>query len=824
MKLGAYNINGSFVANRLYAYNSAAINQSAVVNRATRNIALQLNNSQTIGQYTFSFQGVSGVAQRIVGYLRHDTTYGTSNPPSISFSGAGVSGSFTSSSTVDLWKQFDITLTPTSTETITATVTFAGAAGGTAYLDAVYQFPWITENWIYGFQELAQVNSVVDPNVTLSESAVAALASCTTLDNVYDAATYSAIVAGPTAGAYSVIAVANGTALVFGSNSVTINNGAASAFAFASGVATVKSAALTSGAKFTSMSAASFTMTTPVTNTTLVGNVSQTTPTNLTGVNITGNLTFNTNTPITTVTFTNCNVSGTISNSGTGLVKIVKAGTTPWLTSGSNVSVIANVVVETPGGLALSTYIVKNGSVDLGWVAGNTGRLLEINQTDTFSIYAIAYGYKAKLVSANALDLTSFKFELLPEAFIDTSLSTTTRNLIASKFSTALDAYNRIALSLDTDLRYYTPDEVMNAIQYYIVTQGSLIAAGVLYGGTIDGVEIIQGGILISTPGFYGQVANSVTTTNDLGILVPIFIDVLPAVYTADPTYSAVRKNTSGLILQTAPWTKMTADISSVDKTDIRRGLATEDNVTAVRVKTDAYLTVDVASRLGTAAYVAPDNANIAAIKNKLDTNLDVASSSLLASANYTAPDNTSIGAIKTKLDTNLSVATSSLLAATAYTPPDNTSIAAIKAKLDVNLDVATSALLAATSYTAPDNTTITAIKTKLDTNLSVATSSLLTANAYTAPDNTTITAIKAKLDINLDVATSSLLAATAYSAPDNAGIATIQSNVAAIRAKTDANLNLPISTRLADADYVEPDNAGITAIKANAALIPALL
>lgn len=328
----------------------------------------------------------------------------------------------------------------------------------------------------------------------------------------------------------------------------------------------------------------------------ITGNVSQATPTNLTGVTINGNLTFNTNTPIT-VTFTNCTVSGTISNSGSGLVKVVKAGTTAWLTGGTNVNVIANVVVETPGGLALSTYIVKNGVTDLGWVATTTNRSLEIRETDTFQIYAIAYGYKAKLVSAIATDLTSFKFELLPEPFIDTSLSTVTRDIIAATFSTSLDAFNRIALAVDTDLRNYDPDEVMNAVQYYITTEGDLIAAGVLYGGTIDGVEIINGGILIGAPGFYGKVNDSVTTVNDLGILIPIYIDVEPAVYVADPTYTPVKKNTSGIVLQTAPWTQMTADLSAVDKTDIRQGLALEaslalkaDQATANLIKNNTAL------------------------------------------------------------------------------------------------------------------------------------------------------------------------------------------------------------------------------------------
>jgi hypothetical protein len=313
----------------------------------------------------------------------------------------------------------------------------------------------------------------------------------------------------------------------------------------------------------------------------ITGNVAQATPTNLTGVTINGNLTFNTNTPIS-VTFTDCVVTGTISNTGSGLVKVFKAGTTDWLTAGTNVNSVATVTVTTPGGLALSTYILKNGFTDLGWVAQNVARSLEIQEADTFSIYAIAYGYRAVLQSANALDLGTFQFELIPEPYVDTSLSTIIRDTIAATFSTALDAFSRIALSVNTDLRYYTPPEVLNALEWYIVTEGDLIAQGVVYAGSINGVEIINGGILISTPGFYGQVANSVTTATNLGYLVPIYIDVDPGVYIIDPTYTPVLKNSSNIVLQTAPWTKQTADISALDKADIREGLALEVTVEAV--------------------------------------------------------------------------------------------------------------------------------------------------------------------------------------------------------------------------------------------------
>lgn len=64
-------------------------------------------------------------------------------------------------------------------------------------------------------------------------------------------------------------------------------------------------------------------------------NVIQDIPTNLNGVTTTGNLTFNTNTPIT-VTFTDCDIQGTISNTGNAIVNIVKVNTTIG-TVGNNV-------------------------------------------------------------------------------------------------------------------------------------------------------------------------------------------------------------------------------------------------------------------------------------------------------------------------------------------------------------------------------------------------------------------------------------------------------------------------------------------------------
>ena len=376
-KVIAYAISGVFNANRQSTYTTLAVNQNAVVNRATNNIALQLNNSQLSGSYTFTFQGVAGVSQRIVGYLRHDATYGTSNPPSIAFSGAGVSGSFTSGPTVDLWEKFDITLTPTSTGTITATVTFAGATGGTAYFDSVYHFPWITDNWIYGFQKLAQINSVVDTNITLSESAIGALASSATLDNVYDSATYWSVTNFTSSG-YTIPFVASGTLLDFLTNIVTINNSAASNYAYAGTTATIKSSLLTIGSKFKSIKASLFNLISPVTNITLIGNVNQDIPTDLTGVENDGIWTYNTNTNIT-ITLTNCTL-GTVRNLGTGVITINKVN-----------SSIANYVDAEINFIDSTISVIGADSISFHPTAND--RDLNINTSGTFtSSYAFKFG------------------------------------------------------------------------------------------------------------------------------------------------------------------------------------------------------------------------------------------------------------------------------------------------------------------------------------------------------------------------------------------------------------------------------------------------
>jgi hypothetical protein len=302
---------------------------------------------------------------------------------------------------------------------------------------------------------------------------------------------------------------------------------------------------------------------------------------------ITGNLTYDDSAPLAyTVTITNSTITGTISNAGTAEVKVIKAGTSPFFTVGARVSVVGIATFGTPDNLALSTYVIKNGNNDLGWVVQNTARTVEVSAGDTFAVYVVAYGYQRKLYYPTASDLNTFTTSLIPETNVDTTLDTTNRNYIATQISTDVVG-QEVAVSVGSDLRAYSPADVLNGLHYYTVVYGALPAYVSILAGSTAGFSIISGGVEISSPVFYAKVNDSVTTTTNVGVLIPLYFRVIASVYIANPSYTPVKKNSSGIVLQTAPWTQQTAVISETDKTSIRNGLATESNVNVVKTNTN---------------------------------------------------------------------------------------------------------------------------------------------------------------------------------------------------------------------------------------------
>lgn len=216
------------------------------------------------------------------------------------------------------------------------------------------------------------------------------------------------------------------------------------------------------------------------------------------------------------------------------------------------------VIIRTSDNLALSTELLIDGTPQ-GWQTGQTARVITVTPSSVVRIYAHAYGYQPKIINITGNTASDYIISLVPETNVDTAQSN--RDTIAAALGNGLDTNSRIFLSVNADLRSYTPAQVLHALHWHVLNQGSVIALAALIAGDLNGFALQRGGFIVRTPGFYGKVADSVTTVGNLGILVPLSIYVDPSVYVTMPTYTAVEKNTSGIVLQYAPWTQQEADV-----------------------------------------------------------------------------------------------------------------------------------------------------------------------------------------------------------------------------------------------------------------------
>ena len=266
--------------------------------------------------------------------------------------------------------------------------------------------------------------------------------------------------------------------------------------------------------------------------------------------------------------FKTINTTGSVTNNGTINGSYTDASGT-------------RVTIRTSNNLPLSTYLTING-VPQAWQTGQTGRNIFVQSNSQVRIYAHAYGYQPAIFNITGNNPSDYVINLIPETNVDTTLNTTIRDTITAMFSIGVDAQQRLFLSVTGTMSQYTPDAVLNALHYFIVTQGSLVAQAATAANSVAGFSLIEGGFIIRSPGFYGKVADSVTSVDNNGIYIPLYVEVDPSVYVAMPTYTPVEKNSSGIILFTALWTKQTSTLTEQDKNLIKDGLATESNLSII--------------------------------------------------------------------------------------------------------------------------------------------------------------------------------------------------------------------------------------------------
>ena len=236
-----------------YHYSQADL---TVRRRGITSYRMKAELANTLFYNYFTIPGVNNTPQRLKWSLRFDTAYGIANPPAIRFYGAGVDTTFTCGPTANVWQDFDISFTPTSTDDITIAVSCRSASTtGYVYLDGIPLYPYIQDVRHYGFVFDKNPDRTVSEHTTLTESQVSALATVSNLDYLYDAATYWSVT-NPASSSYIDLVAIDGTNLSFLNNNLVINSAASTTFAYATAtkIATIKSSAIGAGTNFDTLS------------------------------------------------------------------------------------------------------------------------------------------------------------------------------------------------------------------------------------------------------------------------------------------------------------------------------------------------------------------------------------------------------------------------------------------------------------------------------------------------------------------------------------------------------------------------------------------
>ena len=279
----------------------------------------------------FTLAGVADTPQRIKGSLRFDSNYGTAYPPSINFNGAGVDTTFTCTSSVNTWQDFDVTLTPTSTDDITITITCQSTlTTGYVWFDGVPIYPFVQNVRHYGFIFDKASDRTVNTLNTLTENQVSALSTVSNLDYLYDAANYWSVT-NPASSSYIDLCTVNGSVLDFGNQNIIIASTPLSGFTYNSTLSTItiNSTTLSGGNNFTTLKTnglVTLSGSSTLSDITVNANVSSLNVSNLNNVTIPKLLSYNTNSP-SSVIYTNCAITSA-TNTGSANVTIKKINST----------------------------------------------------------------------------------------------------------------------------------------------------------------------------------------------------------------------------------------------------------------------------------------------------------------------------------------------------------------------------------------------------------------------------------------------------------------------------------------------------------------
>jgi hypothetical protein len=326
-----YQLNGNVFDNRRFNYFHYSVSDLTVRKRGITTLKIKPSRTNTPFYIYNTLNGIAGVVQRIKGSLQFDSNYGVTYPPSISFVGAGVNTVFTCASTANVWQDFDLSLSATSTDDILMTITCqSSATNGFVWLDGLPFNPFIQDVRHYGFVFDKVADRTVNPLTTLTENQVSGLTTVSTLNDLYDAASYWSVT-NPASSSYIDLCTVNGTVLDFGNQNIIIASTPLSGFTYNSTLSTItiNSATLSAGINFTTLKTnglVTLSGSSILSNITVNSNVSSLNVSNLNNVTISKLLSYNTNSP-SSVTYTNCAITSA-TNTGSANITIKKINST----------------------------------------------------------------------------------------------------------------------------------------------------------------------------------------------------------------------------------------------------------------------------------------------------------------------------------------------------------------------------------------------------------------------------------------------------------------------------------------------------------------
>lgn len=411
------------------------------------------------------------------------------------------------------------------------------------------------------------IATVALPDLSITQSNMTTVSAYTSLDTaqqLYDFAKYHLYT--NFAGQSATYITRSGNVIAAGSLNFIINQSAASVLTPSGSSIAIKSANFT-GSITTSGSVILANGSVVSNNTVSAPNVIQDVPTSLTGVTMTGNLTYNTNTPIT-ITLTDCNIAGTISNTGSAQVNVVKVNTTIG-TVGTNVVAQQFATVSAPNlisGTRVRVYDVDNSVELYNGVLASAGFYQSfVYEADTTITLTATYvsGATAKLgVSATGVLTAS------GVTFLNSQVNDTIYNAIAVNGS-AVTGFAADYVNDEINVTVAANFNVTNLYAWWVYNQS-----------TTQGIADFFGGITAVDAANF-RIENS---------LVDLYIDNTTAtnirqldnarIYRADNAYPVKSSGGGGIDVN---WRDQVYLAPSVDYSN----LATQASLNLVKAKTD---------------------------------------------------------------------------------------------------------------------------------------------------------------------------------------------------------------------------------------------